>query len=273
MQTALDSQRTLFFEIENVIGAISKLVINPERPEQALASITSIIKSAKKLLSDAESNSRVAYSQLLTSRKISDTVEIERNHFPDWKTSVKISGNEILDLEITLSDLLASLLSSNQQGLITKVRESCSKLLKIGIQLPQNTVLSEKENLDAEIKKIFLLNIKSTAKNELKDILNKISAERRNLKIEHSLMQKELESKMQDFDDLEQNIKQVKDQIEDKSEKIRKMFESHLLKPFEDIWAVYQNSEQSSAVQFFMVFKLHASKIKEFIDFLFNFKF
>ena len=83
MQTALDSQRTLYFEMENILGGIAKTVKNSEKPEQAILSIISIIKSSKKLLKDAETSSRMAYSSLLSSRKISDTIEIEKSNFPD----------------------------------------------------------------------------------------------------------------------------------------------------------------------------------------------
>ena len=117
------------------------------------------------------------------------------------------------------------------------------------------------------------MNIKSTAKNEVKEVLNKLSIERKTIKIEKDLMQKELDSKIQDFQNMEEGIRQLKAEIEGKASKMKSMFESHLLKPFDDIWSVYKNLDQNSAIQLFMVFKMHASKIKDFVDFLANFKF
>ena len=36
--------------------------------------------------------------------------------------------------------------------------------------------------------------------------------------------------------------------------------------PFNDIWDVYNNIDQNSAVQLFIVFKMHSDKIKDFVE-------
>jgi hypothetical protein len=266
MQNALDSQRNLYFEMENILGSISKIIKSSERPEEAIFSISSVIKSSRKLIKDAENSSRVAYCQLLSSRKISDSLEIDKSSFPDWKSGIKLSGQEIFDLEVSLSDLLASLISSNPSQCMGKLRECCTKLLKLGIQLPLSSSESHEDILGAEAKKTILLNIKPTLKSEVKEILNKLSIERKNINIEKDLMKRELESKVQDVNELDLAIKELRRGIEDKAVKIKSFFENKLMKPFEDVWNVYLNIEPSSAVQLFMVFKMHGDSIKEFVD-------
>lgn len=266
MQTALDAQRALYFQMENIIGGILKLLKNTERPDQVIHSISSIIKSASKMLKDAESSSQVAYSQLLSSRKVSDCVEVDSSNFPDWKSSVKISGQEILDLEITLSDLLTCLLTNGNPGLISKIRDSCSKLLKLGIQLPLYAPEPESDIFDNEAKKILILSVKSSSKNEVKEVISKLSGERKRIKIEKELIEKELAGKIGEIEQMEQGLKTLKADLEVKGKVIRSLFEENLVKPFGDILEVYRNVEPSSALQLFTVFKMHEAKIRKFID-------
>ena len=273
MQIALDSQRNLYFEMENVIGAIAKLLQNSDRPDQALISINSIIRSSMKLVKDAESSSKAAYSQLLSSRKPSDCIEIDKSNFPDWKCSLKLSGQELFDLEICLSDLLSSLLAENPLSCAGKIRDSCSRLLKIGIQLPLTSTILEPDILSPEEKRIIMMNIKSTVKNEVKEILHRVSTERRNMLIEQSLMHKEIESKVQDLNMLEIAVNQLRQDIGQKASKVKESFKNNLLKPFDDIWSVYTNIDQTSAIQLYFVFNKQAEKIKEFIDFFITFQF
>jgi hypothetical protein len=210
MQTALDAQRALYFQMENIIGGILKLLKNTERPEQVIHSISSIIKSASKMLKDAESSSQVAYSQLLSSRKVSECVEIDSSNFPDWKSSVKISGQEIFDVEITLSDLLSCLLTAGNPGIVGKIRDACSKLLKLGIQLPLYAPEPENDVFDNEAKKIIILSVKASSKNEVKEIISKLSSERKKIKIEKELLEKELASKGNEIEMLELAFKNLK---------------------------------------------------------------
>lgn len=266
MQTALDAQRALYFQMENIIGSISRLLKNTERPEQVIHSITSIIKSAMKMLRDAESSSQVAYSQLLSSRKISDCVEIDSSNFPDWKSSVKISGQEILDTEITLSDLLTCLLTPGTPGAVTKLRESCTKLLKLGIQLPQYAASPEPDPFDTEAKKLILFSVKSNNKVEVKEIITKLTAERKKTKIEKDLLEKELQSKAAEIEQMESMLKTLKISLESKTKGLKDNFEDNLVKPFSDILEVYKNIEQGSAIQLLAVFKMHEGKIRKFIE-------
>lgn len=267
MQTALDAQRALYFQMENIIGSIVRLLKNTERPDQVINSISSISKSAMKMLKEAESSSQVAYSQLLSSRKISDCVEIDSTNFPDWKSSVKISGQEILDTEITLSDLLTCLLTPGTPGAITKLRESCSKLLKLGIQLPQYaSSSSDPDPFDAEAKKLILYSAKSNNKNEVKEIVSKTIAERKKIKIEKDLLEKELVSKASEIEQMEVALKGLKNSLESKTKGIKDNFEDNLVKPFADILEVYRNLDQGPAFQLLAVFKMHEGKIRKFIE-------
>ncbi|OMJ91557.1 hypothetical protein SteCoe_5807 [Stentor coeruleus] len=273
MQTALDAQRTLYFEMENILGGIAKLLKNTERPDQTIISIGSILKSSRKLLRDAESSSQIAYSQLLSSRKIGDLVEIDYSSFPDWKSSVKISGIEIFDLEICLSDLLGVLLTPGSPGLIGKVRDSCAKLLKLGIQLPMtNSINLEQDFFDNEAKKLILMSVKTSAKNEVKEIINKLCAERKNIRVEKDMMEKDIESKLQEINDLDKALRELKKSIDDKLTTLNINFESNLYKPFDDVWNVFKNIDQSGSAQLFIVFKMHAEKMKHFVDTFLNFR-
>lgn len=273
MQTALDAQRTLYFEMENILGGIAKLLKNTERPDQTIISIGTILKSSRKLLRDAESGSQIAYSQLLSSRKIGDLVEIDYSSFPDWKSSVKISGMEIFDLELCLSDLLGVLLTPGNPGLIGKVRDSCSKLLKLGIQLPMTSSINlEQDFFDNDAKKLILMSVKTSAKNEVKDIINRLCTERKNIRVEKDFMEKDIESKLQEINDLDKALKELKKSIDDKLSTLNVNFENNLYKPFDDIWNVFKNIDQSGSAQLFIVFKMHAEKIKHFVDSFLNFR-
>jgi hypothetical protein len=272
MQTALDAQRALYFEMENIIGGIGKLLKNTERPEQTVLSIGSVIKPALKMLRDAESSAQVAYSQLLTSRKIADTVEIVPSGFPEWKTAVKVSGQEIYELEVCLSQLFLEIVQLSNTQAVGKVREACSKLLRLGIQLPLTNTTETGDFFDSEAKKLILLSAKSANKNEVKEIVMKLINERKKIKLEKELMEKEIECKFKEISELEMGIRELKKDIEGKCFALRGEFESNLMKPFDDVWKVFQNIEQSSAVQLYVVFKMHAGKMKQFIDSFINFK-
>ena len=273
MQIALNSQRALFFEMENIIGAISKHLKASERPEQTLTAITTIIKSSMRLLKDAESSSKVAYSQLLSSSKPSDNIEIMNSHFPDWKSSIKLSGQEIFDLEISLSDLLSSLLSQSSQNLPGKIRDSCTKLLKLGIQLPLTSNDPSSDVFTHNEKKIILMNIKSSVKNDVKEIIRRVGNERKNMLIEQELMRKELEGKISDLNEFERNLQDLRKEIGDKGSVVKETFKNKLVRPFDEILSVFNNIEQGSALQLFVVFKKNAEKIKEFIEYFMGFQF
>ena len=272
MQSALDSQRALFFEMENILGGISK-ALSGNQPDQSVIVISSIVKSSRKILKDAEMSSKIAYAQLLSSTKVSDRIEIDKASFPDWKSSIKLSGKDILELEISLSDLLACILAQNQSGLAGKIRDCSTKLLNLGIQLPLNMENKKDMALDSDARKLIMNNIKSSVKDQVKDVLSKLFTEKKNGNVEKNLILKELESKTVDISMLDQSIQELKKDIQDKTDKIKSMFEANLLKPFDDIWTVYENSDQQSLLQFYSVFKLHANKIKSFIKFLLDFQF
>ena len=138
--------------------------------------------------------------------------------------------------------------------------------MKIGIQLPVSSNLPEEDYFSNEDKKKILLNIKPTAKNEVKEILNRLSIERKNILIEKNMMQRELEAKIVAVNEMDSAVKVVKQEIQEKGQKIKNFFEKNLLMPFNDIWDVYNNIDQNSAVQLFIVFKMHSDKIKDFVE-------
>lgn len=78
LQAALDSQKSLSFEIENMVSKIYLMIKHSERHEETLLSISTLIKSARKKQQSIHKDTKVAYTQYLNRITVRSTkIEVE----------------------------------------------------------------------------------------------------------------------------------------------------------------------------------------------------
>lgn len=173
-----------------------------------------------------------------------------------------LDGNEIYETELKLSHLLNIISEPKNPDLINKLKEARSSLLKLGIQLPNAEPHDDKLNIPEVTKKLMAKTL-PTGKSYVKDIMSKITAERKQLKSEIEFLEKDLKLCREDlaqsetkYNDSCQKLIENKSEFENLIEKYKE--------PIENIHISYENLSQGGTVlQLLAVMKTNLPKLRE----------
>lgn len=266
MQNALEAHKRLYFDFDDIVANISLLVQNIDNPLSSLSTIGSITNNYKKRIKEAEHASKLAYIQLIHKNQPEKKDVIEIQGVLEWKPSLLVNAHDILNTERKLGELLNSILKNDFSTIQTKLRESCSLLLKLGVKLPVEKIEND-DFLSKEQQKMIISQVKQTGKHFVKEVFNKIISERNNLMYEKETAIKEIDFKNQEINSLISGIEVAKVQFENREKEFYSKLQVGLFNPWSNLWGVYENLETgSSPVQLASVFKLIAPTIQHFIE-------
>ncbi|CAG9309946.1 unnamed protein product [Blepharisma stoltei] len=265
LQNALEAHKRVYFETDNWIASVSQLSENSENAVASMSAINGIMKIARAKLKEAEHYSKIAYTQLINNLRSEEVSQYEIQGALDWRPKIKLNGNDILDAEMKIGELLNAILSSDNSVLETLARESCTKLIKLGTKLP-SIEKTEEDYLSKDSQEMILMQVKAAGKNYMKAVISKMQEERSSLKMEKEMILKEIENKNEIIEKMANDLEFVKNEYEKKSRAFYGNLECNLVEPWNDIWSVYENIENaSSSIQLCSVFKMLGPKINDFI--------
>mmetsp|Transcript_22412 Transcript_22412/g.22103 ORF Transcript_22412/g.22103 Transcript_22412/m.22103 type:complete len:132 (+) Transcript_22412:293-688(+) len=129
-----------------------------------------------------------------------------------------------------IGELLNAILSSDNSIMETLARESCTKLIKLGMKIP-SIEKTEEDYLSKDSQEMILMQVKAAGKNYMKEVFSKMLGERSSLKMEKEMILKEIENKNEIIEKMTNELEFVKNEYERKNKGFYGNLELNLVEP------------------------------------------
>lgn len=260
---ALETQKSLRFEVEATIGKMQKAIKSHPNPEESIHALQLILDETKRVFADAERKCRVAFAQLVGYGRADLVLNSYSENF-EWKVQIDLTPDRLFHVEEKLQSLFNSFVSDDPITLSTKVREAAEALLVLGLSLPSREVKEDNDLLSPrQIKDLTAVASHAEGRAQLRRFVQQVETTLGRHDLDMRLRQNELDLYRKKLGVMEAHLPELSAYVTKKSAQLAERLQREIVTPLDDLLNILNGSGESISpdTQLMAVFTLYGPKM------------